>query len=104
MNKIRIHLPKDRITEFCRRWKIRKFSLFGPVLREDFRKDSDIDVLVYFETGTGWSLSDYIRMKDKLEEIFERKVDLPTRRAIEESPNYLRQKAILSSTEVVYVA
>ena len=41
-------IPKEKITEFCKKWKIREFSLFGSVLREDFRPDSDIDVLVTF--------------------------------------------------------
>ena len=104
MKKIRINLPKDKIAEFCWKWKIREYSLFGSVLRKDFRQDSDRDVLVDFEHGTHWSLLDYIRMKDELEGIFERKVDLLTRRAIEQSPNCIRRKAILSSTEAVYVA
>lgn len=104
MKKIRINLPKDKIAEFCWKWKIQEFSLFGSVLRKDFRQDSNIDVLVDFEPGTHWSLLDYIRMKDELENIFGRKVDLLTRMAIEESPNYLRRNAILSSTESVYVA
>jgi len=49
-----IDIPMDRIEEFCRRWKIREFSLFGSVLREDFRPDSDVDVLVSFEPDAEW--------------------------------------------------
>jgi len=49
-----IDIPMDRIEEFCRRWKIRDFSLFGSVLREDFRPDSDVDVLVSFEPEAEW--------------------------------------------------
>ncbi len=48
MRKPHIELPKEKIAEFCKKWKIREFSLFGSVLREDFRPDSDIDVLVTF--------------------------------------------------------
>lgn len=44
--KSHIALPKDKIADFCRRWKIREFSIFGSVLRRDFRPDSGIDVLV----------------------------------------------------------
>ena len=61
MKKIRFNLPKDKIAEFCWKWKIREFSLFGSVLRKDFRQDSDSDVLVDFEPDTHWSLLDYIR-------------------------------------------
>lgn len=49
-----IDIPMDRIEEFCRRWKIRDFSLFGSHLREDFRPDSDVDVLVSFEPEAEW--------------------------------------------------
>ena len=51
MSMPKISLPKDEIADFCRRHHIRKLSLFGSVLREDFRPDSDIDVLVEFEPG-----------------------------------------------------
>jgi len=51
MSKTKIHLQKDEIAEFCRRHHIRKMSLYGSVLRDDFRPDSDIDVLVEFEPG-----------------------------------------------------
>ncbi len=46
--KIRIEVPKQQITEFCEKWRIRELSLFGSVLRGDFRPDSDVDVLVSF--------------------------------------------------------
>lgn len=49
--KLQIEIPKERIAEFCRRHHIRKLSLFGSVLREDFGPDSDVDVLVEFEPG-----------------------------------------------------
>ena len=44
-----IEIPREKIAEFCKKWKIREFALFGSVLREDFRPDSDIDVLVTFD-------------------------------------------------------
>jgi predicted nucleotidyltransferase len=46
MRKLRIDLPRERIAEFCKKWNIREFALFGSVLRDDFNSDSDIDVLV----------------------------------------------------------
>lgn len=49
MAKARIEIPKDKLAEFCRQHHIRKLSLFGSVLRDDFRPDSDVDVLVEFE-------------------------------------------------------
>jgi predicted nucleotidyltransferase len=51
MNRIRIQIPKERITDFCRRHHIRKLAIFGSALRDDFGPDSDVDVLVEFEPG-----------------------------------------------------
>ncbi|MHC4490716.1 MAG: nucleotidyltransferase family protein [Planctomycetota bacterium] len=58
----RIPIDSQRIAAFCRRWKITEFALFGSVLRDDFRGDSDVDVLVTFEEGHGWSLFDLVKM------------------------------------------
>ena len=102
MGKINIDLPKDKIAEFCKKWKIREFSIFGSVLREDFQPDSDVDVLVDFEPDSGHTLFDMVDMIDELKNIFGRDVDLLTRKAVERSRNYIRRKEILSSAEVVY--
>lgn len=104
MARQRIDLPREKIAEFCRRWKVRELSLFGSVLRDDFRHDSDVDVMVDFEPGAKRSLFDLVSMMDELKEIFGREVDLLTRRAVEQSRNYIRRKAILSSREVVHVS
>jgi len=100
----RIPIDRNKIAEFCRRWKITEFALFGSVLRDDFRPDSDVDVLVTFAPDAEWSLFDMVDMQDELEKTFGRKVDLVSRRGIEASRNYLRRKAILSSAEVIHVA
>jgi uncharacterized protein len=55
---VRIDIPKDKITEFCRKWKIRELAIFGSAVGDDFRPDSDVDVLVVFQDNTGWSLFD----------------------------------------------
>ncbi len=102
--KAKIPLDHEKIAEFCRRWKITEFALFGSVLREDFRPDSDVDVLVTFSADSHWTLFDMVHMQDELQGIFGRKVDLVSRRGIEASPNYIRRKAILSSAEVIHVA
>jgi uncharacterized protein len=102
MNKQRITIPKKKIAEFCRRRKVVEFSLFGSVLREDFRPDSDVDVLVAFAPDTHMSLFDLVEMQDELESIFKRKVDLVEKQAVLESQNYIRRKSILANTRVVY--
>ncbi len=99
-----IDLPMDAIRDFCQRWKIREFSLFGSVLRDDFRPDSDIDVLVSFDESAAWSLFDHIHMQDELGELLGRNVDVVTRRSVESSDNPYRRHEILSTAETVYAA
>jgi predicted nucleotidyltransferase len=102
--KLTISLNQDKIKDFCRRWKISEFSLFGSVLREDFGPESDVDVLVTFAEDTHWSFFDLVTMQDELKEILGREVDLVERRAVERSENYIRRRHILQSLEQVYVA
>lgn len=104
MNDSKIHLPEVEIQRFCERWRISEFSLFGSVVRDDFRPDSDIDVLVSFAPGSRWSLFDLARMQDELEEILGRRVDLLERKSVETSENYIRRKQILSHLVPIYVA
>jgi predicted nucleotidyltransferase len=94
----------DKIADFCRRWKITELALFGSVLRDDFRPDSDVDILVTFAPDAEWSLFDHVDMEDELEVILGRPVDLVSRRGLEKSRNYLRRRAILESAQVVHVS
>jgi len=103
MKKVRIALPRKKIAAFCRKWQVREFSLFGSVLRDGFRPDSDIDVIVDFETGAVHTLFDLAVMTEELETIFGRRVDLMTLSSVRQSRNYLRRKEILSTREPVYV-
>jgi predicted nucleotidyltransferase len=99
-----IDIPKEQVADFCRRWKIIELALFGSVLRDDFRPDSDVDVLVTFAPDAQWSLFDHVDMEDELRQILRRPVDLVNRRGIERSRNPSRRKAILESARVVHVA
>lgn len=102
--KLKIEIDNQRIVEFCQRWKIRELALFGSVLRDDFRPDSDVDFLVTFEADAHRGFFDLITMEDELKEILGREVDLVDRRAVERSENYIRRRHILQSLEPVYVA
>jgi len=104
VNRAQIDIPKDKIADFCRRWKISELALFGSVLRDDFRLDSDIDMLASYAEDADWSLFDHVRMEEELSEILGRKVDLVNRRVVESSTNWIRRKAILESAETYYVA
>jgi predicted nucleotidyltransferase len=104
MAEARDFLPKDKIADFCRRWNIVEFSLFGSVLRSDFGPDSDIDILVDFAPDAAWTLLDHVEMQEELEQFLGRKVDLVSRRGIERSRNLLRRDTILCSSKVFYAA
>ncbi len=101
---IHIKVPKQQIAAFCEKWSIRQLALFGSVLRGDFRPESDVDVLVAFASETGWSFEHLLEMKEELESLFRRSVDLVGKRLIDESPNYIRRKHILTHMEQIYVA
>ena len=101
---VHISLDREKIAEFCRRWKITEFALFGSVLRDDFRPESDVDVLVTFASDTCWTLFDMVHMQNELKQIFGREVDLVERKTVERSENYIRRRHILRSVEPVYVA
>ncbi len=101
---IRIKIPDEKITGFCRRNHIGSLGLFGSVLRDDFRPDSDVDVLIEFEPGQEPGLMELVAMQDELSEILGRKVDMVERKAVERSENYIRRRHVLESVEPVYVA
>jgi len=104
MPHIAIDYDKEKLRDFCRKWKITEFSLFGSVVRDDFGPESDVDVLVKFEEDARWTLISMVHMEDELVEIFGRPVDLLTRRAVEGSLNPIRKRSILSSAVIVDVA
>jgi predicted nucleotidyltransferase len=102
---MKLSLPYEQIAEFCRKWNVSEFALFGSVLRDDFRPDSDVDVLVSFPSYEATpSLFEHVDMQDELESIFGRRVDLVSKKGVEESENRFRKKAILESAQVVYAA
>ena len=104
MAKMKFDIPTSKLSEFCKRWNISELALFGSALREDFRSDSDIDVLVSFVPGAHVTLFDMVRMQDELKAIFGREVDLISKRGLENSRNYLRRRQILDSAQVIDVA
>ncbi|HHE46979.1 MAG TPA: nucleotidyltransferase [Bacteroidetes bacterium] len=95
--RARIKIDHEKIAEFCRKHHIRKLWLFGSVLRDDFRPDSDVDVLYEFEEGhrVGWEI---VRIEEELSELIGRRVDLIPEK-------YLKprvRKHSMFSSEVVY--
>lgn len=96
-----IDIPDNKIAEFCRRHHIRRLALFGSVLRDDFTPDSDVDILVEFETGRTPGL-EFFTIQDELSEVLGRRVDLYTFKGVENSRNWILREEILNTAEVQY--
>ena len=79
-----------------------ELALFGSVVRDDFGPDSDIDVLVSLDRAARHTLLDLHEMEEELQALFGRKVDLVSRRGIENSRNPVRRNSILQSAQVIY--
>ena len=99
-----IEIPSDAIADLCNRWQVLELALFGSALRDDFGPESDVDVLVRFDPGARHTLLDIVQMQDELSATLGRKADLIERTAVEQSPNYIRRRAILQSAETIYAA
>lgn len=99
-----VAVTPDQIEAFCQKWHITRFELFGSVLRADFDAQSDIDVLVTFAPDARITIRKLIDMEEELQAVFGRKVDVVERKAVEESPNWIRRRRILDSAQLVYAA
>jgi hypothetical protein len=91
-----IPVPEESIRSFCRKWNVTRFRLYGSILRDDFRHDSDVDVMVECDPEAKTSFSDLLSMQEELEALFSRKVDLADRRSVEQSENYIRKHGMFS--------
>jgi predicted nucleotidyltransferase len=96
----RIAIDREHVTAFCRRHHVRKLSLFGSVLRDDFRPESDVDVLVEFEPDYRIGFLGMAGMEIELSEILGRKADL---RTPAELSRYFREE-VMASAEVTFAA
>jgi predicted nucleotidyltransferase len=100
----RLEIDSDRLAAFCEKWGIAELAVFGSVLREDFRPDSDIDFLVTWAPGKTPRFFDMLEMKDQLAQLVGREVDLAQRQVVEKDYNQYRRSAILDSATVLYAA
>jgi predicted nucleotidyltransferase len=99
--KKKFRIPRKKIAEFCKRWSINEFALFGSVLRADFRPDSDVDVLVSIDPKAHIGMFEIIDMKLELERMFKRPVDLVEKEGLR---NPYRRSEILNTAQVIYAA
>ena len=99
-----MEVPDEALQRMCRKWKIRRLELFGSGRTGQLGPDSDLDLLVEFESDEQWSLMDLARAHVEFSLLLGRKVDLVDRKNLERSANWIRRDAILKATEVVYAA
>lgn len=100
-HKLKIEFPLPWLNDFCERWKIKEFSVFGSVLHDGFRPDSDLDVLVSFKDDAPWGLFEIIEMKEELETFLGRRVDIVEKEGIR---NPFRRDHIRRNHKVIYAA
>jgi len=95
---------EEIIGKFCEKWKISEFFIFGSYIRNELNENSDVDVMVTFKENTGHTLFDLGAIQEELEVIFGRKVDVITKKGLENSRNYIRKQTILNEAKLVYAA
>jgi uncharacterized protein len=100
MGTSRLDFSMEALMELCRRYHVRELALFGSARREDFRADSDVDLLVEFEQDAQIGFMALSRMQRELEAVFGRHVDLVPKGGLKP---ILRQ-SVLESAEVLYAA
>jgi predicted nucleotidyltransferase len=96
----RIDIPMDALADLCRRYHVRELALFGSVLRDDFRDDSDIDILVEYESDAQVGLYEHFDLQRDLEQLLGRRVDLVSKRGL----NVVIRDDVLRSSQVLYAA
>ena len=99
-----LNIDPGPIAAFCEKWGIAEMSVFGSVLRDDFRPDSDVDVLVLMQPDADLTFARWDQMERELSELTGRPVDLVFKDAIRKSPNWIRRREILSTARVIYAA
>ncbi len=100
MAQPKIQIPTEQIRDLCRRNQIRQLLLFGSVLRDDFRPESDVDVLVEFEPGAQIGLFEFMRIQEELAALLQRPVDLVPKDGLKP----VIRSSVLASAQVVYAA
>ena len=96
---------REEIIRLCRQYGVRRLAVFGSILRRDFDPQrSDADLLIEFEPGADPGFAGFLDLKEALEQVLGRPVDLVERDAVEQSRNYIRRRRILQEAEPLFVA
>jgi uncharacterized protein len=100
MLNTRIKIPEKKIRDFCQQYQVQRMALFGSVLRDDFRPESDIDILVVFDSSAHVTFMTLGRMRRELSSIFQRPVDLVPQEGLKQAI----KQTVISSAQEIYAA
>jgi predicted nucleotidyltransferase len=100
MLNAKINIPKKKIRDFCQQYQVRRMALFGSVLRDDFRPESDIDILVVFDPSARVTFMTLGKMSRELSGMFQRPVDLVPQEGLKKAI----REAVISSAQEIYAA
>ncbi|WP_319423227.1 nucleotidyltransferase family protein [Pleurocapsa sp. FMAR1] len=98
----RFEIQPIQLQKICQQWQITELALFGSVLRDDFKPQSDIDLLVSFAEDAKITFFDLDTIEAQFSRLFNRQVDLVTKRSIEQSHNWIRKQNILNHAKIIY--
>lgn len=98
-----MNIDHNKIEVFCKKWKIQELAVFGSFLREDFNDKSDVDVLIAFVPNINWGF-EIAELREELSQIFNRNIDILSKRSLEMSKNKFKRDYILNSYKVIYDA
>jgi uncharacterized protein len=98
----RLGIAPAELEAFCQKAQIREFALFGSILRDDFRPDSDIDILVIFDPDCKIDLMGFVGLEYDLEDWLDREVDLVEKETVKGDRNWIRRKEILNNHQILY--
>ncbi len=97
-----LNVPEEELRRLCGRWGIQRLSLFGSVLRGESGPESDVDLLVEFEAGARITLLDFVNIRGELGRLFDRRIDLISKRGLKNSGNAMRREEILNTARTIY--
>jgi uncharacterized protein len=98
MATLTVDLPMEEIAALCREYHVLELSVFGSALRNDFREDSDLDLLVLFDPNAGIGFLELAALQRKLAAVISRPVDLVSKRGL----NPVIRQDVLDSSMVIY--
>lgn len=100
MTSARVAVPSQQVADLCRRYQVRSLALFGSVLRDDFRADSDVDILVDFDANAQIGFMALARLQRELTDLLGRPVDLVPKSGLKP----ILRNQVLANTEEIYAA